>query len=267
MYEKLYEKLPDTEKYLRRIGLESAQFSADLEGLDTLVHAQLTHIPFDDMDVWAEAKCPPLGISELYDKIILRRRGGYCFELNSLFCAFLKALGFDAYLVAAYVMAGREEMGPPSHCAVICTIDGAKYFCDVGYGAAVPDGAVPLDGSERLGYRIGRSGEYFDLCRVQEEFTEIRFKDTVIDPVELIPLNFFISQNPESLFRRQLHMNLRYDDGRVALVNRCLKFRRGEECFENILEIGEVPAALQEYFGILPEEIMLRDFDAEGSVI
>ncbi|MBR5065483.1 MAG: arylamine N-acetyltransferase, partial [Oscillospiraceae bacterium] len=55
-------------------------------------------------------------------------RGGYCFELNSLFCAFLRAVGFEAYVVTVRIVAGRDFVTPPAHCAVICVIDGEKYF-------------------------------------------------------------------------------------------------------------------------------------------
>ena len=121
MYEELYAPLPDAAAYLNRIGLAKETPEPTAQWLDRLVHAQLTHIPFDAMDVWGRGDTPSLAIDDLFDKIILRRRGGYCFELNSLFCAFLKALGYDAYLVTIHLL--REDfVPPPAHCAVVCVI-------------------------------------------------------------------------------------------------------------------------------------------------
>ena len=256
MYEELYEPLPCAEEYLRRIGLGGEEIKAELSGLDRLVRAQLSHIPFDNMDVWGKGICPLLGIRALYEKIVLRRRGGYCFELNSLFNALLKALGFETYMVAAHVMAGRDEVGPPAHCALICNFSGEKYFCDVGYGGPVPVGGLPLSGESRFGFRLEKQGNYYLLCRDGAE--ELRFKDVPVDPVELIPMNYYISQKPDSPFRNILHLNLRLDEGSVSIVGREFKLRRGEERVEKSIEMSELPLILEEYFGISAEEASMK---------
>ena len=103
-----------------------------MEWIDRLIHSQLTHIPFDAMDCWGKGETPSLAIDDLFDKIIVRHRGGYCFELNSLFCTFLRALGYETYIVVVHLLHGFTP--PPAHCAVVCIIDSEKYFCDVGYG-------------------------------------------------------------------------------------------------------------------------------------
>ncbi len=259
MYEKLYERLPDTEAYLQRIGLSGTEIKADRESLDRLVHAQLCHVPFENMDVWGRGECPSLEVEALFNKIVLRRRGGYCFELNSLFNALLKNLGFDTYMVIAHVMAGREELGPPAHCAVICTIGGEKLFCDVGYGGPVPDGALSLSGESSFDFYLERDGLYMKLINESTGVMELCFKDVPADSVELVPLNFNISQSPTSPFRHQLHMNLRLDNGSVSVVDHAFKLRRGEERVEKYIEARELPDILEEYFGIPASEAPLRE--------
>ncbi len=259
MYEGLYERLPDAGAYLRRIGLEDMQIKQELACLDRIVHAQLTHVPFDDMDVWSKGACPDLSIAALYDKIVLRRRGGYCFELNSVFNALLRALGFDTYMVAVHIMAGKAEMYPPSHCALICRIGDEKYFCDVGYGGLVPDGGVPCSGESRFGFHIAKNGAYTELINEKNGWVEMRFKDVPIDPVELIPLNYHISQSAEFIFKNQLHLNLRLDDGSVSVVDHEFKLRRGEERVEKRIELDEVPGIMEEYFGIPSDGVALRE--------
>lgn len=259
MYEELYERIPDTERYLERIGLGGERLKPDRAGLDRLIHAQLTHIAFEDMDVWGRGECPSLGIKALFEKIVLRRRGGYCFELNSLFHALLRELGYECYMVAAHVMAGRCEMGPPAHCAIICEAEGEKLFCDVGYGGAVPDGGLSFSGESRFGFHLERDGGYMKLINAKNGSCEICFKDVAIAPVELIPMNYYISQKPDSPFRNVLHLNLRLENGSVSLVDHEFKLRRGIERLERYIESAELPDILEEYFDIPAAEVTLRD--------
>ena len=72
--------------------------SVNLDSLNELLLAQLIHIPFDSLDVWADGSCPSLKLDDIYDKFINRNRGGYCFELNTFFRSLLNGLGFDADL-------------------------------------------------------------------------------------------------------------------------------------------------------------------------
>ena len=166
MYEELYAPLPDAEDYLERIGLAGEKPVPNAEWLDRIVHAQLTHIPFDAMDCWGKGVTPSLGIEDLFDKIVRHRRGGYCFELNSLFCAFLRALGYKADIVVVHLL--RDFTPPPAHCAVICDIDGEKYFTDVGYGGPVPDGCVRYDGQFHHGYRVVQEGDFSCLEKLTD---------------------------------------------------------------------------------------------------
>lgn len=263
MYEELYERIPDVSAYMERIGLAGERINTDREGLDRLIHAQLTHIAFEDMDVWGRGECPDLGIGALFDKIVLRRRGGYCFELNSLFCALLKELGFEAYMVAAHVMAERDFLPPPSHCAVVCVVDGRKLFCDVGFGGPVPDGSLGFDGERRFGFLLERNGLFWELYfgKDGERSCQLCFKDVPADPVELIPANYYISQNTDSPFRNVLHVNLRLPKGSASIVDHEFKLRLGGEREERYIEAADIPAILEEYFGIPASEVTLRDIE------
>lgn len=260
MYEGLYEPLPDAGAYLRRIGLGETELSNDAAALDMLVRAHLRHVPFENIDVWGRGVCPELGIGALFDKIVARRRGGYCFELNSLFCALLRALGFRAELVAAHVMAGRTELPPPSHCALICHIGDERFFCDVGYGGDVPWGALSLSGDSRLGFRMERDGRYLKLMNLRSGREELRFRDEYIDPVELIPMNFCVSQDPGALFRNSLYLNLRLEGGSVSLVDGNFSLRLGDKSEKRQVDISGVPDIMREYFGISGPDIPMRDF-------
>ncbi len=254
MFEELYAPLPDPEKYLERIGLAGAKVEPTAEWLDRLVVAQLYHIPFDDLDVFAKGEWPSLAVEDLFNKIIINKRGGYCYELNSLFKAFLLSLGYDAYTVIVHLMGGRDQVGVPSHCAVVVRIDGRKYFLDVGFGGRVPNGAVAFDGEIHHGYRVGLQDMYtrVDLVEGAESTRVMLFKDMSALPVELMPLNYHTSQNPTSMFRHRPMLQLRYPDGSVALTGRDFKYHRGEERIEKQFEGGEkeLKDLALEYFGI-----------------
>src|ERR1035438_798540 len=100
----------DVESYLRRIEDDGPRqpSSATLRGL----HRQhLFTVPFENLDI--ALKTPIwLDLALLYDKIVRRRRGGFCYELNGLFCGLLIALGFRVQMLSARVRRDDGGFGP-----------------------------------------------------------------------------------------------------------------------------------------------------------
>ena len=262
MYEELYAPLPDAEAYLERIGLAGERPLPTAEWLDRLVHAQLTHIPFDAMDCWGRGETPSLATADLFDKIVIRRRGGYCFELNSLWCAFLRALGYDAYIVVVHLL--RDFVPPPAHCAVICNIDGEKYFTDVGYGGPVPDGCVRYDGETHHGYRVAEEGDFCCLERIGADGNAQRamlYSDSPALPVDLIPLNYYVSR-PGSNFINILNVNFRRDDGNLWIKGKVFSLHASSETFDRELrDTEDLKDVLERYFGIPGHNVTLRSLD------
>ena len=74
----------------------------------------LCSIPFENLEVFDEGRIPSLRSEDIYEKIIVRKRGGYCFELNKLFYELLKALDFRVIPVAVRILwnRGRASAGP-----------------------------------------------------------------------------------------------------------------------------------------------------------
>ena len=155
MFSSFYEPLPDLNKALERIGLKDFSCKYDLECLDLLIRSFAAHVPYENLEVSIEHHLPSLESKGLFDKIVTRRRGGYCFEMNGFFWLLLRDLGFDAYSVSVYVLEDLDFMTDLGHRATIITIDGKKYFSDVGYGSGSTAAfAIPLDGSIRNGFFI-----------------------------------------------------------------------------------------------------------------
>ncbi|XP_061440244.1 Golgi-associated RAB2 interactor protein 3-like isoform X2 [Rhineura floridana] len=124
----------DTGHYLQRIGYRGPT-QPSLETLCHLHPCHLLSVPFESLGIHCK-ELIVLDLPLLYDKIIRRHRGGFCFELNGLFLWLLQVLGFDAKAVAGRVQnrfTGRY--GPPlDHMVILVQLDGQRLLCDVGFG-------------------------------------------------------------------------------------------------------------------------------------
>ncbi|MEM7340168.1 MAG: arylamine N-acetyltransferase [Actinomycetota bacterium] len=120
----------DVDRYLDRIGLSHAP-SVDRDGLERLMRAHLASVPFDNLDVYA-GRAVSVDPFESIAKIVERRRGGWCFELNGAFAELLGALGFPVMRLGAAVLLG----GPTKlvdHLCLEVMLD-QPYLVDVGFG-------------------------------------------------------------------------------------------------------------------------------------
>lgn len=157
----------DVRKYLSRIGFEG-QVTVSLELLRSVHTCHLLSVPFEDLTVHSGGRVQ-LQLPLLYDKIVNRRRGGFCFENNGLFSWLLVKLGFQVTLLSAQVKGLITGCyGPPfDHLILLVTLDGRRWLCDVGFG--VPGFSAPLSldsgGLQEQGHRVYRirkdTGVYF----------------------------------------------------------------------------------------------------------
>lgn len=117
--------------YLERIGLPPGS----RPGLTALHAAHLYHIPFENLDIhWRR----PISIAfeDVYQKLVHRRRGGFCYEHNNLFAWALRELGYRAHLIQAQVYSTEQQAyGPPfDHMAVWVELPEGPLLADVGFG-------------------------------------------------------------------------------------------------------------------------------------
>ena len=237
--------------------------SVNLDSLNELLLAQLTHIPFDSLDVWAEGGCPSLRLDDIYDKFINRNRGGYCFELNTFFRTLLNGLGFDAYQVIAYILNPDGTQQPPAHNVILCNLDGKKYFFDVGYGGPVPYEALELQEGLQNGFELIKKEDTWFVYRVTS--TEYRpltaFRDIPVSVNDLVPLNFYVSQRPDIHFRHVIHLNRRNADGSIYSIDgKEFKIHTaGNTQIQELKTIDDVKRIIRTYFDMNPENIPLRD--------
>lgn len=249
----LYAAIPSAQKYLQRIGYSKTP-EITKTCLDELISCHVHAVPFENIDVFYGGKVPALGTVDLFEKIVNNRRGGYCFELNGLFCRLLQAIGFGAVCVKVRIMLGREVPPPMTHCAVLVNIEGKRYYCDVGFGGPAPISAIELcDSLQRSGDRCYRIQENI-LCLEQNgSFVPMmQFEDCACDPVDFIPLNYFCAKSEMEPFVHKLMVSIKTTSGHASIDGNVLKLRDNGVDTEIVLSKDlEMRDALVSYFGIL----------------
>lgn len=250
------------DRYCSRIGY-SGSLDDSLETLGHLIEHHLSAIPFENIDVLLGR---PVDISPaaIEEKLVERRRGGYCFEHNGLFKRVLSALGFEVENLSARVSWGRHENDPPrprTHMALRVTIEGEPWLVDVGFGGSVPvrplrlgqDGAQP---TRHETFRLVRQRDAVvlelqagEVWRALYELSEVPLLD-----VDYEPLNWFTSTHPASPFKQHLMIALATPEARLSLMDSRLTIRHRDGSHEQRgLNLGELEATLAGTFGLAVE--------------
>lgn len=256
----------DLEAYFSRIGWGGPTAPT----LDTLAGLHLAHlaaIPFENLDIQM-GKGIRLDLEALEAKLVRDRRGGYCFEQNSLFAAVLIQLGFRVKLREARVRRGATGLLPRTHLALEVQLSEGAWLSDVGFGGDGPLGPVPFGGE---GLRV--QGE---RCRIQGEGTrqvlQVWRNDTWMDLYALEPggvhtidlelANHYTSTHPASRFVQTLTVQRSTPDARWVLRNLELSCRRGDRLEEGAVSREGLLELLRERFGIhLPNGVCFRALD------
>jgi N-hydroxyarylamine O-acetyltransferase len=132
------------DQYLRAIGVDAQPPSRDL--LDRLVFGHVATLAFASAGVRL-GDALPLDPASVHDRLVVRRRGGYCFEHNLLMFEALSELGFAPTMYLARVLVSGAAHPALTHRVSVVEIDGDRILVDVGFGPQGPTGAVPFDGT------------------------------------------------------------------------------------------------------------------------
>jgi N-hydroxyarylamine O-acetyltransferase len=215
----------DLDAYFRRIGYTGDR-TPTLETLAALHALHPTAIPFENLDTLRGAAIR-LDVDSLQRKLVLERRGGYCFEQNLLFTHVLTALGFRVIGLSARVLWERSDDAPRprTHMALLVPLKGEYYVCDVGFGGLTMTGPLLLasDSEQRTPhetFRIARDGaEHVPQASIRGEWRSLYSFDLQRQlQTDIEVLNFFVSQYPESPFKTRL-MVARRDGSRTLKLS------------------------------------------------
>lgn len=209
------------ETSLHRVGLTRAP-DTDASGLATLHRAHFFAIPFENFDVLS-GNGVDLDPDAVFDKLVTRRRGGYCFELNGLMLRVLRTLGFDARPLLARV----HLTDPPSgrtHQLNLVTLDEGQWIMDVGFGAGGPRAPLSLsEGVTDCGcttFELSRCDPWGWMLRTLEsgEWKSSYSFDLEHATAEDIEVgNHYTSTSPKTHFTQLATVSLPTPEGRISL--------------------------------------------------
>ncbi len=262
--------LPSTmdmrDAYLKRIGFDGPE-PPSLEFLQRLQRAHVQAIPYENLDVLS-GRPVSLDQGDLYRKIVVGGRGGYCFELNVLFGWLLRVLGYDPEFRLGRVWLRDPDAVPPrNHGTHILHLEGRTVIADVGFGGRAPrrpldlaERDVSIDDGDALDepLRIVDAGEHGIM--VQRRIGGSWANQFSLEPVaahlsDLEVANHYQSTASLSQFRHHLFVGLFREDGRDGLFDARLSRRRGTETLiETITSVEQLAHILNEVFEIDPDE-------------
>lgn len=243
--------------YLRRIGV-TGPFRADLRTLKRLHRQHLFTVPFENLNIHI-GEPGSIDLVALYDKIVRRRRGGFCYELNGLFAELLQRLGYRVTLLSAGVAKDSGGFGPEyDHLLLLVELD-RRWMVDVGFGENFKspldlDAAGPqVQGSKA--YRILRRDEFHLL---QERSGAGRWKDSyrfTLAPRELAEFEAMCrwhQTSPDSHFTHNRVCSLATPLGRKTLTGMKLieTGRNGARRVRGVANDAEYRQLLREQFGV-----------------
>ena len=254
--------------YLGRLGQVGGR-APTLEVLESLHLAHLRAVPFENLDIHRGVPIR-LELNHLHEKVVGRRRGGYCYELNGLFAALVRAQGYEVELLSARV--GRPDGSyTPAFDHMALRVRSPRllvpHLADVGFGDAflrpipLEPGTTRQEGAKalRLDLRAAAASGTGQAAWVYQEDRGAGFRPEhgyaftlTPHPLEAFePRNLFQQASPESHFTHGRLCTLATPTGRLTLSGHQLITTADGVKTEALLDDGQVVAVLRERFGII----------------
>jgi arylamine N-acetyltransferase len=249
------------EQYFRRVSYDGPT-EPTLDVLAALVAAHNRSIPFENLDPVMGKPVINLSAEALADKMVRRRRGGYCFEQNGLMADMLLQLGFGVDVLGGRVvwMHDGDELPARTHQALAVSVPGddGRYLVDVGFGGQTLTSPIRLEidtvqQTRHEPYRIREHGDGLVLeSEIREKWEPLYLFNTAPFPmIDRQVGSWYVSTYPESGFVTGLSVALITDDARWNLRGRNLAIH-GKDGSERIRfdTAAQVVETLTDRFGI-----------------
>ncbi|MGK2859590.1 MAG: arylamine N-acetyltransferase family protein [Thermoanaerobaculia bacterium] len=249
----------DIVAYLARLGW-SIPTAPDLATLAALHEAHLLVVPFENLDIHAGREIV-LEPDRLHDKLVVRKRGGFCYELNGHFASLLAGLGFDLDMLSARVANDEGVLGPAfDHMALLVRAGGNRWLADVGFGDSFRrpldlDDPSPQSGGDPLGRAWSVRDDGHELALMQHEAdgsarVAYTFTLTPRSVADYAPMCVWQQTSPDSGFTRRRICSRATPEGRVSLANDRLIMTTREGRTERLVAEHERVAVLMREFGV-----------------
>ncbi len=251
----------DTQAYLAHIGYTGST-DPSLQTLTALQRRHMQAVPFENLDVFVGR---PLDLSPqaLFDKVVRKRRGGYCFELNTLYAELLRSLGFAPIPVLARVrLHNPAQSTPRTHLTHLVEVAGTVYLTDVGFGGMTSRIPLPIegrgavdDGEGRVRVTDHQAGEYLlerekDGGWIQQYSFEIR--EAI--PADIRVNNHFTETHPDSHFVGERFVGRFTEKGRIGLHENQFIERIGQQVVKTQeISDGDWADFVAERFDLIPD--------------
>jgi N-hydroxyarylamine O-acetyltransferase len=259
------------EPYLKRINYSGA-IEPNRETLRDLQVAHLRNVPFENLSIHAGE---PIILDDeaLFKKIVENRRGGFCYEANGLFAAWLRSLGFKVTMLSARVAKGAQpialedgpgalrslEFGPEfDHMCLLVELE-ERWLADVGFGDSfleplrLDSRSDQIQGNDT--YRIIEVDDYLVLLHRKNDGpwnTEYRFTLEPHTYADFEAMCRFHQTSPESHFTRGRICSRATENGRITLSDMKLITTLGQERDERLLTSQEeYEQVLKDQFGVV----------------
>lgn len=243
------------EAYLKRIHYDGSRLPT-LANLIELHRAHLVNVPFENLDIHLGR---PIVLDEdnIIHKIVERRRGGFCYEMNGAFCALLRALGFEVSMLSAEV--AREDGSfdePFDHMALLVALD-EPWLADVGFGDSFREPLRLNDrGEQQQGdeaYRLSDAREYLILERREGGVWNSQYRFTLqpYDLQDFAGMCHYHQTSPESTFTQRRTCTIATPDGRITVTGlRLITTIGGEKQERELAGDEEWRGVLRAHFGV-----------------
>jgi N-hydroxyarylamine O-acetyltransferase len=243
--------------YLERIGYDGT-VEPTLETLRGMHRAHFLHVPFENLDI--QRRVPIVVDPEaIFEKVVTRRRGGFCLELSGLFAWALREIGFEVDVHGGRMIMPDGVLGEPlSHMTVVVHLD-EPWVADVGFGGRL---GYPLRMSERqpqsAGFRtsvVSNDGDHWFVSSVDpwlapqapRTYTFIR-QPRPFEEFEAVC--DWLQNSPDSGFTKGDVVTLGSDEGRTTYAGGRLLIARPEQREEVAVPKEDFPAVLEKHFGM-----------------
>jgi N-hydroxyarylamine O-acetyltransferase len=241
--------------YLKRIGLEMPETVVpDFALLKQLQFAHCTTVPYENLDI---IRGIPLSLNEddLFEKIVTRGQGGFCFELNGLFGWLLRQLGYEVTDVASRYLRGEPEIPMCRHRVLIVKAVDGVWCVDVGIGEVSPRYPVWLEeGLEQPQfdecYRFDKDPFLGWVLMDKHHGEWRRFYSFTEEPkliVDFIAPTFYCEKHPDSPFFPNEMFSMKTSKGRFTLDGHVFKEFVDGNVFVRELAEEELPEAYRKF--------------------
>lgn len=246
----------EIDAYFKRINYRGTT-EPSLNTLIKLHHAQFHSIPFENFDILL-GRSIDLDPQVVFNKLVFKKRGGYCFELNGLFLQALQTLGFTARALLARI----HLTGTPSgrgHQLELVSVDGKDWLVDVGFGLNSPCKPIPLELDkpfieDRKTIRLTDGGHYGTMLQILEndDWKNLySFDLEYVFPADIAYGNYYASTHPEAIFTNSRVATIPHPGGGITLMDRILKIiTKGREKVHILPDNPAYLDAVRKYFRI-----------------